>query len=324
MTIVAISSAKHPKMRVGVLATALTFLVAASCDGGSTIKAVPDWGGGALSPYVPDGYELTFEDNFDRLDLVDRLEASPPTNGDKAAKSWGTSFTGWGVRHLEGNNDQALKADVNFQGFGGKSLGEHGIQLHEVTADGTLKLYGRQTPDDLQSQFGLPFLGGMMSAQGVHAQRYGYWEVRLRPNNVSNGHHWALWLIPDDNAWPPEIDMLEIVGSNPENQSDADHFFFNSILSDPNTDNYTRIIPPRGRDAWYTIGFLWDENDMRWFLDGEEVRRRPSLELDKALYFLISPEIGGKWVGAPTGGTKWPMEIELDYVRIYSKSSSGG
>jgi beta-glucanase (GH16 family) len=148
--------------------------------------------------------------------------------------------------------------------------------------------------------------------------------VRLRPKNVSTGHHWALWLIPDDNSWPPEIDMLEIVGSNPENPSDAKYFFFNSILSDPNSDEITRVTPPRGRDAWYTIGFLWDENDMRWFLDGEEVRQRPSLELDKALYFLISPEIGGHWVGAPTGGTTWPMEMELDYVRIYSKPSAGG
>ncbi len=313
-------------MRLGGFAAGLIFLVAASCDGSSsTVKAVPDWGGGDRSPHVPEGYELTFEDNFDQLNLIDRLNAEPKANGRNAAiRSWESSFTGWGVRHLEGNNDQALKADVNFQGFGGKSLGEHGVQLHEVTADGTLRLFGRQTPDGLQPQFGLPFLGGMMSAQGLHAQRYGYWEVRLRASNVSTGHHWALWLIPDDNSWPPEIDMLEVVGSNPENPSDAQHFFFNSILSDPNTDEYTRVIPPRGREAWYTIGFLWDENDMRWFLDGEEVRQRPSLQLDKALYFLISPEIGGKWVGAPTGGTKWPMEIELDYVRIYSKSDASG
>ena len=312
-------------MRLGALAASLAFLVAASCDGGvSTVKAMPDWGGGDRSPYVPEGYQLTFEDNFDELALIDRLQPAALKNGHDGAKSWASSFTGWGVRHLEGNNDQALKADATFEGFGGNSLGEYGIELHEVTADGTLKLFGRETPKDLQRQFGLPFLGGMMSAQGLHAQRYGYWEVRLRPNNVSTGHHWALWLIPDDNSWPPEIDMLEIVGSNPENPSDANYFFFNSILSDPNTDEITRVTPPRGRDAWYTIGFLWDENDMRWFLEGEEVRRRPSLALDKALYFLISPEIGGHWVGAPTGGTTWPMEIELDYVRIYSKPSAGG
>ena len=237
-----------------------------------------------------------------------------------APSAWETYFAGWGVRHLEGNNDQALKAAADYRGQGGQSLGEHGIVLHEVTEDGTLKLYGRPTPPALREQFEMPYLGGMISGEKQHAQTYGYWEMRVRINSLSAGHHWAFWLIPDDHSWPPEIDMLEAVGSNPSNQSDADHFFFNSILTDPNTDNYTRILPPRGRNAWYTIGFLWTETDMRWFLDGQEVRHRPAMGGDKALYFLVSPEVGGNWVGAPTGDTEWPTEAELDYIRIYNKT----
>lgn len=310
MTIAATPRKHHPTTRLGILVTAFVFLVVGGCDGGSAVRAVSDWGGGEQSPYVPEGYALVFEDNFDRLDLSDGEQA----------RGWESYFAGWNARHLEGNNDQALKADASYQGHGSQSLGEHGIELHEVTADGTLKLYGRPTPDGLQAQFDFPYVGGMISAENLHAQRHGYWEVRLRPSNISTGHHLAFWLIPSDHSWPPEIDMLEVIGSNPANPSDADFFFFNSILSDPNNDEITRVIPPRGRDAWYTIGFRWDDNDMRWFLDGEEVRRRPSLETDKELYFLISPEIGGNWVGSPTGGTKWPMEAEIDYVRIYRSS----
>lgn len=310
-------------MRPGALWAVLILLVTASCDGGATIDVVADWGGGKKSPYVPEGYELAFEDNFDRLDLVDGFQ-SVAADGDQQATGWETHFAGWGVRHLKGNNDQALKADAPYQGLGGKSLGDHGILLHEISAEGTLKLYGRPTPDDLKVQFEFPYLGGMVSGEKLHAQRHGYWEVRLRPSNVSIGHHWAFWLIPSDHAWPPEIDMLEVIGSNPANPDDAQYFFFNSILSQPNNDEITRVVPPRGRDSWYTIGFLWDENTMRWFLDGEEVRQRPSLQTDKELYFLISPEIGGHWVGAPTDDTAWPMEAEIDYVRVYRGSSTGG
>ncbi|MGI9508748.1 MAG: glycoside hydrolase family 16 protein [Geminicoccaceae bacterium] len=312
--------------RLGVFLGVLALLGSSACDGNSVIDAVPDWGGGPKSPFVPAGYELAFNDEFERGGtstgvhligedggLVTRqVETSPP-------QAWETHFAGWGVRHLEGNNDQALKADAAYRGLGGRSLGEHGIDLHELTDDGTLKLYGRPTPPDLQDQFEMPFLGGMVSSEKLHAQSYGYWEVRLRFNSLSAGHHWALWLIPSDNSWPPEIDMLETVGSNPENQRDAEQFFFNSILSDPNNDSYTRITPPRGLNAWYTIGFLWTETEMRWFLDGQEVRKRPAMGGDKALYFLISPEIGGKWVGAPTADTKWPTEAELDYIRVYRK-----
>ena len=323
-----ISNVRPPVRRFGVVLGALAMLGASACDGNTVVDAVPDWGSGPKSPYVPEGYDLAFEDNFNQQGadpLLFPVSTGAPSQNknveaDPPRAAWETYFAGWGVRHLEGNNDQALKADASYRGLGGPSLGEHGISLHELTEEGTLKLYGRPTPEGLVDQFEMPYLGGMISGEKLHAQTYGYWEVRLRLNSLSAGHHWALWLIPSDHAWPPEIDMLEAVGSNPENQSDAEHFFFNSILTDPNNDSYTRIVPPRGRNAWYTIGFLWTETEMRWFLDGQEVRKRPAMGGDKALYFLISPEIGGNWVGPPTADTQWPTEAELDYIRVYRKS----
>jgi beta-glucanase (GH16 family) len=314
----------HTK-RLGIALSAVALLTASSCDDGATIQAVPDWGSGERSPYVPEGYQLAFSDEFERQGADTLFHPvstdNPPENGQVdagAPRAWETYFKGWNVRHLEGNHDQALKAGPDYRGRGGLSLSEHGIRLHEITEDGTLKLYARPTPTQLREQFdGFPYLGGMISGEKLHAQTYGYWEMRIRLNTISAGHHWAFWLIPDDNSWPPEIDMLEAVGSNPGNQSDADFFFFNSILTDPNTDTITRITPPRGKHAWYTIGFLWTETEMRWFLDGQEVRDRPAMGGDKALYFLVSPEIGGNWVGAPTAETAWPMEAEIDYVRVY-------
>ena len=318
---------RSPARLAGSLVVMLTLLTAGRCDGGMVIDEVSDWGGGERSPHVPEGYELTFEDNFDSRDagsLIQAVSAEDQSQNEQSdagtPEAWETYFAAWNVRFLEGNNDQALKADAAYRGLGGKSLGEHGILLHEITEQGTIKLYGRPTPADLQDQFEMPYLGGMLSGENLYAQTYGYWEVRLRFNSISAGHHWAFWLLPDDNSWPPEIDMLEAVGSNPSNQSDADYFFFNSILTDPNTDEITRVVPPKGHNAWYTIGFQWTETDMRWFLDGQEVRHRPAMGGDKALYFLVSPEIGGKWVGAPTAETAWPTEAEIDYVRVYKKS----
>ncbi len=300
--------------RLGSLpVTVILLATIAACDGAPPTQAGTTYSSnGSRSAYVPDGYKLSFEDSFDQLNLLE---------DDRDNWGWASYFTGWNVRHLKGNNDQALKADASYQGqHGGPSLGEHGIQLHEITPEGTLKLYGIPTPENLIAQFGFPYLGGMLSGDKMYTQHKGYWEVRLRMTNVSVGHHVALWLVPVDNAWPPEIDMLEVVGSNPPNPSDADHFFFNSILSKDRNDKITRIIPPKGRDAWYTIGFLWDDNEMRWFLDGEEVRSRPSLNYDEEFYFIVSPEMGSKWVGPTTNETKWPMEVEIDYFRVYRES----
>ena len=296
-----------PVIRIGSLLASLALLVTVGCDGTPAIQAEAQSSSGTRSPYVPEGYKLSFEDSFDQLNLL-------PDGGE--GWGWASYFTGWNVRSLEGNNDQALKADANYRGLGGQSIGENGITLHEITPEGTLKLYGVPTPEHLQAQFEMPYLAGMLSGDKMYTQHKGYWEVRLRATNVSVGHHVAFWLVPVDNSWPPELDMLEIVGSNPPNPSDADHFFFNSII-EGREDEITRIIPPNGTDAWYTIGFLWDDNDMRWFLDGEEVRRRPSLQYDQEFYFIASPEMGSKWVGPTTGETQWPLEVEIDYFRVY-------
>lgn len=313
-----------PAPRFGLVLGAVILLTASSCDGGTTVQAVPDWGGGKHSPYVPEGYSLTFEDNFDPPQAATGAQATDAdgrlTTGQVKAgppRAWDTHWVTWNIRHLEGNNDQALKADAAFRGQGGPTLAEHGITLHELTPEGTLKLYAHETPQGLVEQFGMPYLGGMITAEESYSQTYGYWEMRIRLNSVSAGQHWAFWLLPDADIWPPEIDMLEAVGSNPSNQSDADYFFFNSILTDPNSDEITRVQPPRGKNAWYTLGFLWTETDMRWFLDGQEVRQRPAMGGDVSLYVLISPEVGGHWVGAPTADTAWPMEAEIDYIRVY-------
>ncbi|MGI9486482.1 MAG: glycoside hydrolase family 16 protein [Geminicoccaceae bacterium] len=219
------------------------------------------------------------------------------------------------MRHLAGNNDQALKVDSTYRGSGGPTIKDHGLVVHDAS-NGTLKLYGVETPPAIQPQYsGFPYLGGMISGERIFAQRYGYWEVRMRIVTCSVGHHLAIWLLAQDGSYPPEIDMLEVIGSNPGNPSEAGEFFFNS--HGPGQPGLTRVTPPNGTFAWYTLGFLWTPQDMRWFLDGNEVRRVPNFITDNDLYFLISPEIGSNWPGPTDGTTVWPMEIEIDYVRVY-------
>ena len=61
-----ISNFRLPVRRFGVFLGALAMLGTSACDGNTAVDAVPDWGNGPKSPYVPEGYELTFEDNFNR------------------------------------------------------------------------------------------------------------------------------------------------------------------------------------------------------------------------------------------------------------------
>jgi hypothetical protein len=248
--------------------------------------------------YVPQGYQLTFSEEFARISL----DRSCTGNG-----TWATYWCKWNARNLSGNNDQALKADPCFRGSGGPTLAEHGLLTHKRTVGNTLKLYGRVIPKVIRSQYySFSYVGGMISTERTHAQTYGYWEVRARLTHTSKGHHWAMWLVPQDGSWPPEIDMVEVVGENPS------RFYMNSHGDGGRLTWYTSSDP----FGWHTWGFLWTQSDLVWFIDGIE-RKRTSNYINKPMYLLISPEIGDSWAGDPDRSTVWPMEMEIEYVRVY-------
>lgn len=256
--------------------------------------------------HVPEGYQLTFREEFTALSL------DPGCTG---SGTWATYWCRWNVRYLSGNNDRALKADPSYRGSGGPTLAEHGLVTHEWTSANTLKLYGHVLPEAVRPQYGgFPYVGGMISSERSHAQTYGYWEVRGRLTNTSTGHHWAMWLNPQDGGWPPEIDMVEVVGQNPRT------FHMNAHGTGRNELVW---FSPHDPSGWHTWGFLWTEDDMVWYVDGVE-RKRISNYVHEPLYWLISPEIGSNWPGSPDGTTVWPMEAEIDYVRVYEAGIPSG
>jgi beta-glucanase (GH16 family) len=152
----------------------------------------------------------------------------------------------------------------------------------------------------------------MISSERSHVQTYGYWEIRARFTNTSQGHHWAMWLAPQDGSWPPEIDIVVVVCDNPN------RFYMNSH-GDGGPLTWFSPEDPRG---WHTWGLLWTPDDLVWYVDQVE-RKRIRNFIDKPLYWLLSPEIGGNWAGNPDGSTVWPMEAEVDYVRAYELGSAG-
>ena len=262
------------------------------------------------SPHVPPGYRLSWSDEFDSLSL---------DLGADGGERWATKFIGWNVLSLAGNGDQCMKADPDHTGTGGPRLG---LETHRVDR-GVLTLFGRPIPQGQRSQFwGYEAACGMISGQRSHTQTYGYWETRMRIANVSRGHHWAIWLVPGDDSWPPEVDILEVVGTNSARNADERRFHFTGHYLDGGGTRQADMAyrnAPGPADGWYTLGLEWTADSVVWHLDGVEVHRMWNFVGDKPVYFMISPEIGGNWPGPTSQQTTWPMAMDVDYVRIYSK-----
>jgi beta-glucanase (GH16 family) len=248
---------------------------------------------------TPQGYRLTFSDEFTGISL------DPDCSGNA---TWATYWCNYNVRNLAGNDDQALKADPSFRGTGGPTLADHGLLTHELMPGNTLKLYGRVIPRSIRPQYyDFPYVAGMISTERSHAQTYGYWEARARLTNTSKGHHWAMWLVPEDGSWPPEIDMVEVTGKDPKT------FYLNAHGTGKDELVW---FSPDNPSGWHTFGFLWTQSDLVWYVDGVE-RKRIDNYINKPMYWLISPEIGNSWAGPTDNSTVWPMEAEVDYVRVY-------
>lgn len=249
------------------------------------------------SEYVPPSYQLSFNDEFESLNLDLDGDGSSP---------WAPWWVDWNVRFLQGNDDKAWKCDESYTGSGQTPLG---AVLHEITENQTLRLYGRQTPHD---KLGIvdqkPFIGGMISANNSYSQTYGYWEIKCK-FDVSQGHHWAVWLLPADNSWPPEIDIVEVVGHQPDLAHCNAH-------GSPTKNTFTSR-PVNSVADYHIYGFEWTPEEMIWTLDGEEHLRIPNY-INKRMYVLISPEIGGQWTKMPDETTVWPTVCEIDYIRIYA------
>jgi hypothetical protein len=278
-----------------------------------TTGQTPSSGSTSLSG-APAGYRLVFEDDFSSLDIA-------PNKGDAAV--WSTMFTRWNVRHLAGNNDKGVKvADGTLlpsgrtAGAAMRASGAFGNRQNYLieASDGTLKLRAYALPSSLKPEFwGFPYVASMINSDQLPGLQNCYWEIRARINAIGDGQHLAFWLLPDDGSWPPEVDMLEVVGTKPHQFSANTH-----AISGQTCAPMTFYNEPASTDGFHTYGFLWTGSMTRWTIDGKVVRQDSNCIGSKRMHLLVSWEIGSNWPGPPDSRTPWPAEVELDYVKAYS------
>lgn len=276
------------------------------------------------SPYLPEGYTLVFADEFDEksFDL-----------GYDGGENWISGWKAWNTRALAGNSDDAFKMfdeeSFNDMQIGiGEYLrldgrwGNRSGYLHEV-ADGTIKLRSYPMPEAARPElWQYTHTAGMLSTELSHWQQYGYFEVRAKFNSFSKGMHFTFWTLAKEPKWPPEIDIIDVIHKEPL-QFNSSHGG-NAANYEPQTkDGYVNWYdPPDGEFfGWHVWGMQWTKDDIRIFIDGEQVYHEPNF-IDEPMYFLASWEIGGNWPGDPDETTVWPGEVEIDYVRLYSEQPS--
>jgi beta-glucanase (GH16 family) len=247
-----------------------------------------------LPEHPPTDWQLTFSDEFRTLDK----------------SRWSTSLPEGG-RHL-GHDEKEMYVDPSYAGDTSTSLGLNPFSLHE---DGLIIRADHPGPMIRAHLEGQLYTSGLITTFRSFHQLYGYFEMRAQ-FPYGRGFWPAFWLLPDDLTWPPEIDVVEILGHEPTKLYTTIHW--RGLYGKPNSTGFGTVVQDTTKD-FHTYGVLWTPTDIVWFFDGLRVAHTITPDdMHKPMWMLINLAVGGKWPGQPDASTKFPAEMRINYVKAYT------
>jgi beta-glucanase (GH16 family) len=157
------------------------------------------------------------------------------------------------------------------------------------------------------------YTSGMVDTYKKFSFQYGYVEWRAELP-TGQGFWPALWLMPENNSWPPEIDALEVVG----NQPDIGNYTYHPPSPQPSQGFDTKISGLSS--GWHTFGVDWEPGRITWYVDGNQVAKTTYDVTSLPMYLVMNLAVGGAWPGYPDASTPFPSSLNIDYVRVWQEA----
>lgn len=163
---------------------------------------------------------------------------------------------------------------------------------------------------------GRQYTSGAVNSKDKFEFTFGKVEVRAKLPK-GQGIWPAIWMLPHDRSWPPEIDIMEMLGHEPNKTYMTYHW---GTYPDHFLDNGHYKGPDFSAD-FHTYGIEWEPDEIRWYVDG--VLRKTYVESAHIVrvpnYILLNTAVGGDWPGSPDSSTVFPQYFEIDYVKVWQK-----
>ncbi len=186
----------------------------------------------------------------------------------------------------------------------------------------------------------------------LFATKYG--KVEFRAKLPTGQGIWpALWMLPQDEkygGWAAsgEIDVMEARGQEPTKVLGTLHFGSRWPANTHVSKDY--VLPDKGSIADFHVYALeWEPGEIRWSVDGKvyssqsfwwsssksdgDKGAKPTQEadlnpwpapFDRPFYLIMNVAVGGQFLGKPDKTTQFPVEMLVDYVRVYEKVGGYG
>ncbi len=230
-------------------------------------------------------FEITFEDEFDSLDV----------SGQRCDSRW--------IAHTPYNGD-----------FGAAAFADPSRDFPFITGDGILRIEARKEPD-FGWQAGL--LSSWNTCDDGFAQQYGYFEISTQLP-ASEGFWPAFWLLGiNREEFAAEVDVFEYHTNRPHILELTVHIHAPADEDPYKNGHVQRIKPGMLSEQYNTYGVDVQEDEMVFYLNRKEIWRTPTLpRFRQPLYVLLNLAMDG---GEITENTPKSEYMYVDYVRVYAR-----
>ena len=239
----------------------------------------------------------TFHDGFDAFDIGD---------GKWTPHFDHNPYDDWRARTLSGNNEMQIYVDPGYKGTSNTPLGLSPFSV----ADGVLTITAEKT--DNRHLGGFDFTSGVITTRKSLLQRHGYFEIRARMPK-GQGLWPAFWMLAP-GKWPPEIDVVEFLGHDP----DRIHMHVHWLDGKTHIDVGCKLKNRSATYAFHSYGVLWTEDVLVRYIDRVPVAVTATPPgMDDPMYMLVNLAVGGDWPGPPDDRTPFPAKFDIDWVAAY-------
>jgi beta-glucanase (GH16 family) len=179
---------------------------------------------------------------------------------------------------------------------------------------------------------GRNYTSARLKTQNLFTRAYGRFEARIK---IPKGQGiWpAFWMLGNDirqNDWPKcgEIDIMENIGREPGTihgslhgpSSVAHTSDLTSTVSLPASQNYP--------DDFHVYAIEWEPGTVRFYVDSNNYATFTQAQwpaggqwvFDHPFFIIMNVAVGGVWPGSPDATTRFPQQMLVDYVRVYTKN----
>ena len=252
---------------------------------------------GTIGTYVPAGYTLKWQDEFN-----DPRQSNGKTPLPSTTRWWyETGAGGWGNNEIQ-NYIAAYR----------------GSDTCAIISDGILRIIAKKVGSEVLS----------VRMNSNDSWTYGYFEARLKVP-TGKGTWPAFWMMPKNfTSWPldGEIDIMEYVGYEPNVVHASVHTmaYYHTIGTQKTA---TKTIQNAETD-FHIYAMEWTADKIDGYVDGvkyftfnnDKTNNKNTWPFNAPFYLKLNLAWGGNWGGAlGIDATKLPAVYEIDYVRVYQK-----